>query len=295
MNVNDKINFLISSCKKNNQRFPHTLLITEDHSLAKQFASNIAYSMNSNLSIADADSLESVGDLVVLATNLKKGDFLLMQDINLIKKACSQNFMAMIECFRLDLMIENGPSVRSLQVALNEFTLIATTQKLNSIPRSLIGSFFCIIKGEEIRNIGKKSIFTILSDLEINISEEVADYIFSIANQNKIEIESFAKNILNFMTISGLNKNSPLTSDVVNTYLEFSDISNSIEKTYSRHVTSEVKNEVWRRDSGQCVLCKSQERLEYDHIIPFSKGGSNTARNIQLLCESCNRAKSAKI
>jgi len=37
------------------------------------------------------------------------------------------------------------------------------------------------------------------------------------------------------------------------------------------------------------------EKLEYDHIIPVSKGGSNTERNIQLLCEKCNRQKSATI
>ena len=37
------------------------------------------------------------------------------------------------------------------------------------------------------------------------------------------------------------------------------------------------------------------QKLEFDHLIPFSKGGSNTYRNIQLLCEPCNRSKSAKI
>jgi 5-methylcytosine-specific restriction endonuclease McrA len=43
------------------------------------------------------------------------------------------------------------------------------------------------------------------------------------------------------------------------------------------------------------VDCGSRERLEYDHIIPVSKGGSNTARNIELRCESCNRRKGAKV
>jgi hypothetical protein len=56
-------------------------------------------------------------------------------------------------------------------------------------------------------------------------------------------------------------------------------------------IPDDVKTYVWRRDSGKCVKCRSQEKLEFDHIIPVSKGGSNTARNIQLLCEKCNRSK----
>lgn len=63
-----------------------------------------------------------------------------------------------------------------------------------------------------------------------------------------------------------------------------------------RHgISREVKNAVWRRDRGCCVECGSKEHLEYDHIIPHSKGGSDTERNIQLLCMKCNRAKHAQI
>lgn len=62
-----------------------------------------------------------------------------------------------------------------------------------------------------------------------------------------------------------------------------------------RYISAAVKNAVWRRDHGRCVHCGSQERLEFDHIIPYSRGGSNSYRNIQLLCESCNRRKSASI
>ena len=60
-------------------------------------------------------------------------------------------------------------------------------------------------------------------------------------------------------------------------------------------IRSEVRREVWRRDQGRCVRCGSRENLEYDHIIPVSKGGSSTARNIELLCETCNRSKSDSV
>ena len=62
-----------------------------------------------------------------------------------------------------------------------------------------------------------------------------------------------------------------------------------------RHISQEVKDSVWNRDGGVCVECGSNENIEFDHIIPFSKGGANTYRNIQLLCESCNRSKSDNI
>jgi 5-methylcytosine-specific restriction endonuclease McrA len=60
-------------------------------------------------------------------------------------------------------------------------------------------------------------------------------------------------------------------------------------------IRQRVRDEVWRRDQGRCVDCGSRERLEYDHIVPLSKGGSNTARNIELRCERCNRRKGPRI
>lgn len=56
-------------------------------------------------------------------------------------------------------------------------------------------------------------------------------------------------------------------------------------------LSQEVRLEVWQRDGGRCSECGSQADLEFDHIIPFAMGGSNTARNLQLLCGDCNRRK----
>jgi len=60
-------------------------------------------------------------------------------------------------------------------------------------------------------------------------------------------------------------------------------------------IPSAVRRAVWIRDAGRCARCGGRERLEYDHIIPVSKGGSSTERNIELLCEACNRSKSDEI
>lgn len=60
-------------------------------------------------------------------------------------------------------------------------------------------------------------------------------------------------------------------------------------------IPQQVKLQVWQRDSGSCVECGSRQNLEFDHVIPLAMGGSNTARNLQLLCEVCNRRKGATL
>ena len=63
-----------------------------------------------------------------------------------------------------------------------------------------------------------------------------------------------------------------------------------------RVIPTWVKLEVWKRDGGRCVKCGATEDLHFDHIIPWSKGGSsNTPENIQLLCGKHNIQKHARI
>ena len=69
-----------------------------------------------------------------------------------------------------------------------------------------------------------------------------------------------------------------------------------LEIDHSRIIPAQVKLEVWKRDKGQCVICGSKDNLHFDHVIPYSKGGSSlVAENIQLLCARHNIAKKDKI
>ena len=63
-----------------------------------------------------------------------------------------------------------------------------------------------------------------------------------------------------------------------------------------RVVPSSVKIEVWKRDKGRCCVCGSDKDLHFDHVIPYSKGGSSRdSKNIQILCAKHNLAKSDEI
>lgn len=84
---------------------------------------------------------------------------------------------------------------------------------------------------------------------------------------------------------------SPLPKPVdVNSMPEACEI-----KPRRQAIPRKVQREVWQRDGGRCVECSKREKFCFDHIVPFSLGGSNTVRNIQLLCESCNRSKGNRI
>ena len=68
-----------------------------------------------------------------------------------------------------------------------------------------------------------------------------------------------------------------------------------IDIVHDRQIPGDIQREVYERDNGKCTQCGSSENLHFDHIIPFSKGGSSkVVSNIQLLCAKHNLSKGAK-
>ena len=57
------------------------------------------------------------------------------------------------------------------------------------------------------------------------------------------------------------------------------------------HIPDSVRLAVLERDGRRCRKCRSARRLEIDHIVPLSKGGSSEKSNLQVLCRRCNRSK----
>jgi 5-methylcytosine-specific restriction endonuclease McrA len=62
-----------------------------------------------------------------------------------------------------------------------------------------------------------------------------------------------------------------------------------------KRIAADTRLFVWQRDGGRCCDCGSTSELQFDHIVPVAKGGSNTAQNVELLCADCNRRKAARL
>ena len=68
-----------------------------------------------------------------------------------------------------------------------------------------------------------------------------------------------------------------------------------VNPTNTRHISRDIRQRVWQRYGGRCADCGASEYLEFDHIVPVAKGGSNSEANVQLLCRKCNLSKSDRI
>jgi hypothetical protein len=153
---------------------------------------------------------------------------------------------------------------------------------------------------KKIKNLGLDLVLKNKDDEEVSFLDLLIPYT-SLVNSTMKEGNSplgvYLKNHL-IWDFGSLRNGTPIIRGITfftNSNYEplFVEETNSSEST--RRISQQVMDKVWNRDNGRCISCGSNQKLEFDHIIPFSKGGSNTYRNIQLLCESCNRQKSSKI
>ena len=141
--------------------------------------------------------------------------------------------------------------------------------------------------------------------------DQIQKLVSLYTSNNKIDLSSevvqilaeFSKGILS-EAIRSLDKaqkyaeyfnDGKINSEIAAKAVEGLGLTSNSSNYERQSIPDDVKIFVWQRDEGRCVKCGSQENLEYDHIIPVSKGGSNTARNIQILCEKCNRSKGSNL
>jgi holliday junction DNA helicase RuvB len=137
----DNLKVFIEAANRRNEALDHVLL-TGPPGLGKTTLSYIiSREMGSNIKITSGPVLEKPGDLAGLLTNLEERDVLFIDEIHRLSHVVEEYLYSAMEEFRLDIMIDSGPSARTIQLSLPKFTLIGATTRAGLLTAPLRSRF----------------------------------------------------------------------------------------------------------------------------------------------------------
>lgn len=139
--VCERLAVLIGAAKQRGEALGHCLF-TGPPGLGKTTLANIlSKMMGTNLVVTSGPMIEKPGDLAGVLTNLKEGDVLFIDELHRLSLVVEEYLYSAMEDFTLDIMIDSGPSARSVQVKLPRFTLAGATTRAGLLSAPLRSRF----------------------------------------------------------------------------------------------------------------------------------------------------------
>lgn len=283
---------MVAAARRRQEPLHHLLLCGQPGMGKTSLAMIIAADMGVSVETFIGSKAASERDLTECLTNLRFGDILLVKQIELMPTQILDFLIRAMEEYRLSIAVGKGSSARKLDLTLPGFTMIGTTSR----PFQHAERVGALAYAFNLAPYDTADIQTIVSQkasqLGIVIEQDASYLLAERSSGCPGEALRALEQVYDYATVYS---DRQITSAIVYQALALFGARWNPPAVERLPIPDAVKMYVWQRDGGHCVRCGSQENLEYDHIIPVSKGGSNTARNIQLLCSSCNRAKGANI
>jgi holliday junction DNA helicase RuvB len=139
--VMDNLVVFVTAAKQRGESLDHVLLHGPPGLGKTTLAAIIANELQVNLRVTSGPVLDKPGDLAGLLTNLQEGDVLFIDEIHRLSPVVEEYLYSAMEDFQIDIMIDKGPSARSVQLTLNNFTLIGATTRSGLLTSPLRARF----------------------------------------------------------------------------------------------------------------------------------------------------------
>lgn len=140
-NIKKNLSILIGAAKARGHSPEHVLFYGPPGLGKTTLAHVIAKETGANLRVTSGPSIERVGDLAAVLTNLQPGDMLFIDEIHRLNKAIEEVLYPVMETGKLDIMIGKGPSARTIQLDLPPFTLLGATTRFGMVSSPLRSRF----------------------------------------------------------------------------------------------------------------------------------------------------------
>jgi len=171
--VIDNIDLMAKSALKRDAAMDHALFSGPPGLGKTSLAMLIANRLGSNLHLISGPAIEKKGDLAAVLTNLKRGDVLFIDEIHRIHITIEEILYSAIEDFRLDILIGQGASARTMQIDLVPFTLIGATTRAGLLSNPLRDRFMATFHFDFYSNSELGEIISLNADkLDLKISPD---------------------------------------------------------------------------------------------------------------------------